>query len=74
MSEQVTLEEAIRNTNDLRSRILAGEKIPREELKLVLASLRAGRLSAATTKKATKAKAAPIDLSSLFNKPVTETK
>ncbi len=72
MPEQVTLEDAIRQANDLRSKILSGEQIPKEELKLALNNLRAGRSSAATKKKESKKKVEPIDLGALFSTPVEE--
>lgn len=73
MTETVTLESAIQQANDLRSRIQAGETVPREELASALRNLRAGRSSAAQTKRSSAAKkepAKPLDLAGLFSKPV----
>ena len=67
------LTEALSRVNDLRAKVLRGEKLTPEEGKTALLALRSGR-SAAAKRGAEKAKTAkangPIDLAALF-KPQT---
>ena len=59
--------------NDLRKRVLAGEDFPAEEYRKIIAAYRANRLGAvaaaapkAVARATSKAKAAPVDLSTLL--------
>lgn len=72
MSETVTLEQAVQQANDLRQRIIAGERPDKEELKQALNALRSGRSAAQSSKKssAKKEPAKPLDLAALFQTPV----
>lgn len=52
--------------NEMRKRLLAGENLTDEEMTEAVKAIRGGRVMAATTSKAKKVAAQPVDIAGMF--------